>query len=86
VNIILTCLPLACVAALGIAVIYWAEKLSIRYNAWTTKFRERHPNINPPPTPQMLALNTKIMTWLFRALGAFFVLYAIITLVSILGS
>jgi hypothetical protein len=86
VNIVLISLPLVCVATLGIAVICRAEKLSIRYNAWTTEFRERHPHINPPPTPQMRALNTKIMTWLFRALGAFFALYSIITLVSILGS
>ena len=55
--------------AVGILLIVWARSLSLRYNAWTTGFRERNPHINPPPTPEMRALNTKIMTNLFRFLG-----------------
>ncbi|MGA2435443.1 MAG: hypothetical protein ABSG25_09170, partial [Bryobacteraceae bacterium] len=58
--------------------------LSVRYNAWTTSFRERHPNINPPPTPQMRELNTKTMTRLFRFLGVVLVLGSILILASIL--
>ena len=56
-------------AAVGLALILWATPLSIRYNAWTTGLRERHPNINPPPTPEWRARNTKIMTIIFRMLG-----------------
>ena len=48
-----------------------AKQLSARYNAWTTGFRERNPHINPPPTPEMRALNTRIMTRLFRIVGVF---------------
>jgi hypothetical protein len=39
-------------AFIGLALIFWATPLSIRCNAWTTGLRERHPNINPPPTPE----------------------------------
>ena len=52
-----------------VALIVWAAPLSVRYNAWTTGLRERHPNINPPPTPEWRARNTKIMTVMFRVLG-----------------
>jgi hypothetical protein len=67
----------------GVALLYWAGELSVRYNAWTTGFRERHPNINPPPTPQMRGLNTQIMTWLFRLLGSFLVLLSILVLIGV---
>ena len=56
-------------AVIGLALIVWAAPLSVRYNAWTTGLRERHPNINPPPTPEWRARNTKIMTVMFRVLG-----------------
>ena len=56
-------------AVVGLALIFWATPLSIRYNAWTTGLRERHPNVNPPPTPEWRARNTKIMTVMFRVLG-----------------
>jgi hypothetical protein len=62
--------------------VIWAAPLSIRYNAWTTAFRERNPNINPPPTPEMRALNTKIMTSMFRGVGIVFVLVSIMRLVG----
>jgi hypothetical protein len=62
-------LPPAILLLIGIALTIFAKPLSLRYNAWTTAFRERNPHINPPPTPEMRALNTKIMTGLFRACG-----------------
>ena len=65
-----------CLTAIGLSIVYWSSKLSIRYNAWTTSFRERHPSINPPPKPHMRALNTKIMTWLFRFAGVYIILYS----------
>jgi len=55
--------------AVGVVMLLAAPWLSRRYNAWTTQFRERNPNINPPPTDAMRALNTKIMTTLFRVFG-----------------
>jgi hypothetical protein len=51
---------------LGLVLIWWAKPLSVRYNTWTTRLRERHPSFNPPPTPEWRERNTKIMTGLFR--------------------
>jgi hypothetical protein len=67
---------------LSIVVIFCSKQLSMRYNAWTTSFRERNPHINPPPTPEMRALNTKIMTRLFRILGVFLFLLAGLMLIG----
>jgi len=53
-----------------------AKTLSLRYNAWTTEVRSRHPHINPPPTVAARARNTTIMTWLFRTLGLWMTLIA----------
>jgi hypothetical protein len=54
----------------------------MRYNAWTTSLRERYPRINPPPTPQMREMNTKIMKWLFRVVGAFLVMFSFVALIN----
>jgi hypothetical protein len=70
---------------IGLALIIWAVPLSIRYNTWTSGLRERHPNFNPPPTPEWRARNTKIMTVLFRIVGAFFVLFSIVTLLALIS-
>ena len=59
---------------LGVFLTLRAKQLSARYNAWTTSFREKNPHINPPPTPEMRALNTRIMATLFRIVGLFFML------------
>ena len=56
-------------AVVGLVLMVWAAPLSVRYNDWTTGLRERHPNVNPPPTPAWRARNTKIMTAIFRLLG-----------------
>jgi hypothetical protein len=58
-------------AILGVVLLIWAAPLSVRYNAWTPGLRQRHPNVNPPPTPEWRARNTKIMTILFRVAGLF---------------
>jgi hypothetical protein len=60
--------------------------LSIRYNAWTTGLRERHPNFNPTPTPEWRARNTKIMKVMFRVAGAFLVLLSIMYLLPLIGT
>lgn len=60
-------------AIIGLILVFWASPLSKRYNTWTTGLRERHPNINPPPTPEWRARNTKIMTVIFRVAGLFLV-------------
>jgi hypothetical protein len=73
----------ACLTVLGASLIVWSFPMAVRYNAWTTALRERHPRINPPPTPQMRQLNTKIMTWLFRIVGLFLVLIATFRFVSL---
>jgi hypothetical protein len=71
-------------AATGPPLIFWAAPLSIRYNAWTTGLRERHPNINPPPTPEWRARNTKIMTGISRVLGVFLVFLSIMYLMPLI--
>jgi hypothetical protein len=71
-------------AAIGLALVVWATPLSISYNAWTTGLRERHPNINPPPTPEWRLRNTKIMTILFRVMGLFLVLLSIMYLLPLI--
>jgi hypothetical protein len=48
--------------------------------------RERHPNINPPPTPEWRARNTKIMTVIFRVAGMAFVLLSIMYLLPLIGT
>jgi hypothetical protein len=73
-------------AILGVALIYWASPLSVRYNAWTTGLRERYPDVNPPPTPEWRLRNTKIMTTMFRVAGVFFVLLSLMTLLQQTGS
>jgi hypothetical protein len=41
------------------------------------------PSINPTPTRQMRALNTKIVTWLSRVLGSFLVLLSVLLLFGV---
>ena len=71
-------------AVIGLVLIFRAAPLSIRYNAWTTGLRERHPNINPPPTPEWRARNTRIMTVMFRVFGAGLVLFSIMNLLPLI--
>ena len=71
-------------AVVGLALIFRAAPLSIRYSAWTTGLRERHPNVNPPPTPEWRARNTKIMTVMFRVVGVFLVLLSIMYLLPLI--
>ncbi len=72
-------------ALIGLALIFCAAPLSIRYNAWTAGLRERHPSFNPPPTPEWRGRNTKIMTAIFRVAGVFFVLFSILTLLALVS-
>jgi hypothetical protein len=71
-------------AVTGLLLVAGARPLSLRYNAWTTALRERHPNINPPPTPEWRVRNTTIMTWLFRAFGGWLVLLAFLHVAPLL--
>ena len=72
---------LAC-AVIGVILIGWAAPLSKKYNAWTTGIRARHPNFNPPPTPEWRTRNTKIMTILFRIVGVVLLVQAILRLIG----
>jgi hypothetical protein len=73
-------------AVIGLVAIFWAPPLSRSYNAWTTGLRERHPNINPPPTPEWRARNTKIMTIIFRVAGFFLIVISSGYLLPLIGS
>ena len=73
-------------AVIGLGLIFRAAHLSLCYNAWTTRFRERHPNFNPPPTPEWRARNTKIMTVVFRILGIILAVLPILYLLPQLRS
>ncbi len=70
-------------ALIGVALIYWARTLSIRYNASTTRLRERHPGLASPPTPEWRQRHTETMTVIIRTGGVFFILYSILTLLAI---
>jgi hypothetical protein len=70
-------------AVIGATLLVRARQLSLSYNAWTTRLRERHPNINPPPTPKMRELNTQIMKWMFRVMGVFLFLLSIVAMMGI---
>jgi hypothetical protein len=61
----------------AVFVFFDAQRLSRRYNAWTTTFRKRYPRINPPPSDQARQVNETIMTWLFRILPFFFAFSAL---------
>jgi hypothetical protein len=71
-------------AVIGLALILRAAPLSVRYNAWTTGLRERHPNVNPPPTAEWRARNTKIMTVMFRVVGVFLFLLSVMYLLPLI--
>jgi hypothetical protein len=68
----------------GAAFLVWARALSVRYNDWTTKLRERHPQLSPQPTPEWRARNTTIMTWIYRAVGAALAMESFRALIDIL--
>jgi hypothetical protein len=73
-------------AVVGLILFVWAGPLSLRYNAWTTDLRERHPNINPPPTPEWRARNTKIMTVVFRIAGVFLIVFSMMDFLPLIGA
>ena len=73
----------SCITLFGVLVFFNSSQLSRRYNAWTTTFRKRHPQINPPPTDSARKLNESIMTWLFRIIGAYFAVMALLALIRI---
>jgi len=54
----------------GAGLFYWAKPMALRFNAWTLRFRERHPQISRPPSPEMASLNYKTMVVIFRVAGA----------------
>jgi hypothetical protein len=70
-------------AVIGLILVRWATPLSLRYNAWTTGVRQRHPNFNPPPTSEWRERNTKIMTMMLRVVGVFFVLLSVMYLLPL---
>jgi hypothetical protein len=70
-------------ALAGIVLLIWAWPFSLRYNAWTTSLRERHPNVNPPPTPEWRRRNTKIFAWILRIFGLFLLLLSLLALVGV---
>jgi uncharacterized membrane protein YjgN (DUF898 family) len=73
-------------ATIGLILICWASPLSLRYNAWTTSLRERHANINPPPTPEWRRRNTRVMTIMFRVFGAFLIFLATMYLLPLIAN
>lgn len=67
---------------IGVVLLVGASSLSLRYNAWTTRFRERHPNINPPPTPEARARNTRRVRRMLRFLGVWLFLIGALLLAT----
>lgn len=75
-----------CWFAIGATSLLWARGLSLRYNAWTTRLRERSSYLSPPPTPEWRARNTAIMTWIFRVFGFFLVALSFLALLGTLAT
>jgi hypothetical protein len=76
-------------AVLGLAamaVLYRSSRLAAGYNVWTTRFRERHPGLNSPPSDVRRAMNTRIMTWQFRLFGCILLIVSAIALIGLLSS
>ena len=71
-------------AVIGLVLILWAAPLSLRYNAWTTGLRKRYTNINPTPTPEWRARNTRIMKATFRVLGVGLAMLSIVYLLPLI--
>jgi len=68
---------LANLAFAGTALFYWAKPLAQRYNAWTIRFRKRHPQISKPPSPETASLNYKTMVVALRVTGAILIAEAV---------
>lgn len=66
-----------CGAVFWAAVCWQARTLSVGYNGWTTRLRSRY---GTPPAPQMLATNTRIMTWIIRIAASWFGLLSALAL------
>ena len=71
-------------AAIGLALILWSKPLATRYNAWAAVLRERHSNINPPPTPEWRTRNAKIVTVMLRVAGVFLVLFSLLQIMPLI--
>jgi hypothetical protein len=76
---------LANLACGGVALFYWAKPMSQRYNEWTTRFRETHPQITKPRSPEAASLNYKIMVIVFRSVGALLLAEAVFSFVRSIG-
>ena len=48
------------VAFAGAALLYWAKPMSQRYNEWTIRFQERHPQVSKPPSLEAASLNPEV--------------------------
>ena len=73
------------VAFAGAALFYWARPMSRRYNEWTLRFQERHPQISKPLSPEAVSLNRKIMVFVFRVVGAILFAEAVYLFVRAIG-
>ncbi len=71
---------------IGLILFCAAHPFSRRYNAWTTRLRERHPKFNPPPTPEWRPRNTKIMTVMFRIAGILLILISVTSLLHVIAA
>jgi len=73
------------VAFAGAALLYWAKPMSQRYNEWTIRFQERHPQVSKPPSLEAASLNYKVMVFVFRVVGATLLAEAIYLFVRAIG-
>jgi hypothetical protein len=71
-----------CGALFWLAVGWQSHRLSVRYDAWTTRMRSGSRSLSPPPTPKMLEANTRIMTWIIRVAAAWFVALSLLALAA----
>jgi hypothetical protein len=66
----------------GAALIVWARELSVGYNDWTTRLRQRYPKIFGAPTPES-PRKIENMMWLYRGVGVALALESAFALIGI---
>jgi hypothetical protein len=67
----------------GAGLIVWARELSVGYNDWTTRLRQRYPQIFGAPRPESQARKIENMMWLYRGVGVALALESAFALIGI---
>ncbi|MBK7862698.1 MAG: hypothetical protein IPJ65_29635 [Archangiaceae bacterium] len=62
---------LGVISLLGVTLVVFARRLSLAYNGWTARARQRNPRLGAVPTSAARERNLELVSWIFRLGGAF---------------